>query len=571
MTQIDPEPAQFRQNTAPSRILDILDAILPASLRHVDIEERSRARILVGFALIFCGVSLAAITVQVLRGTPLGVAYGILVGVTHSAILIGIRAGITIPAMSQIFIGTVFTLSVGVMIGSAAEAGTAVLVASLIPLMSILVTGPRAAPGWTLATLGGVAATAVYASSTDDYRFSGAVLSWNHVRFPIIAATVLAVHAATMILERARALAVQEAHHSRDQLDKQAARYRSIVESLGDVLMDFGDKGFCEYIGPNCEEVLGRPESDFLGIGYLSLVHPDDLEDLIELYRFSAAHPGATRALPLRIRRKRDDWLHLQLCSRCYFDESGKLRFTAILRDTSSLRLAEMTTRHRDRLESAGTLSAGIAHQINNPIGSILTGSQFALISLEDNDLENVKQTLKDNIEQATRCGTIVRSLLHFSARETPTTGRENLVEIVRRSREFAISYAGETSITIEISGHLEPLWVDVNPIEIEQVLINLLCNAIESQPASKQVDVSLSTFDARARIEIQDDGCGISEADRAQIFDPFYTTRIREGGSGLGLSVAHGIVRDHGGSMDVESRTGHGTRFGVELPLASL
>jgi PAS domain S-box-containing protein len=334
--------------------------------------------------------------------------------------------------------------------------------------------------------------------------------------------------------------------------------------------MDFDDQENCVFVSSNCIEVVGRPEKSFLKSEYLTLLHPDDLEPLRELYRFSRTHLGATRVLPVRVLHQNGEWLHVQSSSRCYFTDAGNIHLLTILRDTTDLRIAEMTNRHNDRLKAAGTLSAGIAHQINNPIGSILTASQYAQIALEGGDLIAVKQALNDNIEQATRCGKIVRSLLHFASRESPKTGRENLLEVVRRSRKFTLSYAGENLVDIAISGHREPIWVDISAIEIEQVIINLLRNAIESKPASKRVELIVSVIDSSARIEVRDDGRGIAESDRLQIFDPFYTTRIRDGGSGLGLSLSHGIIRDHGGRMEVMSDEGKGTSISIELPLAN-
>ena len=104
--------------------------------------------------------------------------------------------------------------------------------------------------------------------------------------------------------------------------------------------------------------------------------------------------------------------------------------------------------------------------------------------------------------------------------------------------------------------------------IEIEQVLVNLTRNSIESRPVSQRVEIVVSRIGDVARVEVRDDGCGIAESDRAQVVDPFFTTRMNEGGSGLGLSVVHGIVRDHGGVIELESAEGKGTCGRMELPL---
>ena len=132
-------------------------------------------------------------------------------------------------------------------------------------------------------------------------------------------------------------------------------------------------------------------------------------------------------------------------------------------------------------------------------------------------------------------------------------------------------SRMGERSIQIDVSGEAGPLWVDVNAIEIEQVLVNLIRNAIEAKPVSRSVQIEVSNPGKFARIEVRDDGCGISDADRERVFDPFFTTRIHEGGSGLGLSLAMGIVREHEGTMSLDSDLGKGTLVRVEVPLATI
>jgi signal transduction histidine kinase len=116
-----------------------------------------------------------------------------------------------------------------------------------------------------------------------------------------------------------------------------------------------------------------------------------------------------------------------------------------------------------------------------------------------------------------------------------------------------------------------EKIFVEMSPIEIEQVVVNVVQNAIESQPRGATVEISLSTIDERALIEVTDDGRGIPEENLDRIFDPFFTARTREGGTGLGLSVAHGIVSDHGGEIVIQSEPDKGTRVQIYLPLESV
>ena len=257
-----------------------------------------------------------------------------------------------------------------------------------------------------------------------------------------------------------------------------------------------------------------------------------------------------------------------QVTARSFKTQLGKTHCVTIFRDVSELRRAELTVRHAERLSSAGTLAAGVAHQINNPVGSIRLASELALRCAKEGDWRTVETLLEENVDQATRCCEIIKSLLQFAAHESTIKVTQDLVEIIERARHFTISYARERGIEIDIVGDRGPLWVNVCAIEIEQVLVNLTRNAIESRPVSQRVEIVVSRIGDVARVEVRDDGCGIAESDRAQVFDPFFTTRMNEGGSGLGLSVVHGIVRDHGGVIELESAEGKGTCGRMELPL---
>jgi hypothetical protein len=134
---------------------------------------------------------MAIIVIQAVRGTPTGVALGLVIGISQAAILIAARAGFPLRWMGQILIGSLYLFSIGVVIASGANATTAVLVASLLPMIATLVAGPKQAVGWTLATLAGVGAAACYASTTNEFIFSGAILASDQARFPVLASSFL--------------------------------------------------------------------------------------------------------------------------------------------------------------------------------------------------------------------------------------------------------------------------------------------------------------------------------------------------------------------------------------------
>ena len=224
--------------------------------------------------------------------------------------------------------------------------------------------------------------------------------------------------------------------------------------------------------------------------------------------------------------------------------------------------------RRGERLASTGTLAAGLAHQLNNPLGAILNASEFGLLSLDEGDLDAVRKALRDDVQQARRCGLLVHELLRFARQEPLEKRREELVGLVHRAVDLSDSYALTAGCQIRIDVEEAALPVEMAAVEMEQVIVNLLRNSIEAR--SQRIRVLVSKSKNRARVEVRDDGRGIDPEDIGRVFDPFFSTRDDEGGTGLGLSVAHGIVEQHGGRSGVERLDGRGTLVWFELPLAS-
>lgn len=227
--------------------------------------------------------------------------------------------------------------------------------------------------------------------------------------------------------------------------------------------------------------------------------------------------------------------------------------------------------RQADRLVAVGTLAAGVAHQINNPVGSILNSAEYALMCEEDVDAKAIwKRALEVNAAEARRCAEIVRSMLQFAREEPVAKQVEDVNQIVRRSCRATEHYARQCGARVDVVLSQDPLMVEVSPIEIEQVFVNLLRNAMESRESGVVVEVRSQRKAGLARVGVTDNGHGIDPDHANRIFDPFFSTRIQSGGTGLGLSVAHGIVSDHGGEIRVSSECGKGTAIVVELPICS-
>ena len=222
------------------------------------------------------------------------------------------------------------------------------------------------------------------------------------------------------------------------------------------------------------------------------------------------------------------------------------------------------------KLAAVGEMAAGIAHELNNPLTSVTGFAELALEGMPEGsethtDLEMV-------LREALRARDVVRRLLDFARQSESTRSRaslNNVIEdVVALSRHLIHTSAVELSLDLEE----ELPWTSVDVNQMKQVLLNLVHNALQAMPDGGEMEIKTKTASRHHRdwviVSVRDTGVGIPQLEQARIFEPFYTTKGNQGGTGLGLSVTYGIVTDHGGQIDVESQPGAGSKFTVWLPL---
>jgi two-component system, NtrC family, sensor kinase len=220
-----------------------------------------------------------------------------------------------------------------------------------------------------------------------------------------------------------------------------------------------------------------------------------------------------------------------------------------------------------DKLSSIGLLAAGVAHEVNTPLAVISTYAQLLAKQISGDEQ---KSKLLDKIAKQTfRASEIVNSLLSFS-RVAPTEFVEVDVNRVIQDTLGLVEHQLQKS-AIQVTLNLEPALPPVkgNAGKLQQVFLNLLLNARDAMESGGTLAIASRSEDGFARIDVTDSGLGISPEHLARIYDPFFTTKGARKGTGLGLAVTYGIVREHGGNIEVDSRPGAGSRFQVELPLA--
>jgi signal transduction histidine kinase len=221
------------------------------------------------------------------------------------------------------------------------------------------------------------------------------------------------------------------------------------------------------------------------------------------------------------------------------------------------------------KLAAVGEMAAGIAHELNNPLTSV-TG--FAELALDDTPPDSeTRKDLEIVMREAARARDVVRRLLDFARQSESTRARASLNDVVEDVVALSrhLIHTNGVKLKLELEENLPWILVDVN--QMKQVLLNLIHNALQAMPTGGELTISTESVLRGGRdwirVSVHDTGIGIPRPDQARIFEPFYTTKGDQGGTGLGLSVTYGIVTDHAGQIDVESKPGAGSKFSVWLP----
>ena len=258
-------------------------------------------------------------------------------------------------------------------------------------------------------------------------------------------------------------------------------------------------------------------------------------------------------------------------------EAGGRKLYTVILRDISLRKQLEEQLRQTERLAELGTLASGMAHEIGTPMNVILGRAEFLQRKTKDPDTAKGLQTIIDQVERITR---IMNQLLTFARRRPierrPTNLNKVVVDTLEMVRERFKRHR------IELKTDLAPTLplVEADPDQIGQVILNLAINALHAignegalhigTSVAAVLDGSGGAATDMVELSVSDSGHGIAPEDLDKIFNPFFTTKEVGKGTGLGLTVVHGIVQEHGGQIKVESETQKGTTFRILLPIAA-
>ncbi len=370
------------------------------------------------------------------------------------------------------------------------------------------------------------------------------------------------------------AVDIDDVKNTAEALASEIDTTRAFFEGVAEGIVIVNERGDIVRVNAKAEEMFGYGHQELVGRP-LEMLLPE---------RFRTDHGGhraryfeAPRSRPMELgldlfgRRSDGREFPLEISLSWIRTTTGPLAM-ALVTDISERRRLEQAVRHQERLTALATLSAGIAHELNNPIGIILGRIELMLQDATSRPLpDEVTDDLHVLHRNTHRVSRIARGLLSF-ARHSPGAPRlVNVNAVIEETLLLASRQLGKDGVhlIVALDETLGPIWGDGNALE--QVLMNLLLNARDAMPHGGQLRIETGPDPDRAgwlRLTVADTGGGIRSDDLEDIWKPFYTTKTS--GTGLGLSVSHRIIREHGGLMDVRSEVGRGTTFVIRLPLQS-
>jgi len=349
------------------------------------------------------------------------------------------------------------------------------------------------------------------------------------------------------------------------------------------------------FFGPNYFRISGY-ESDEFPHAYeewKKRVHPDDIDLVVEKVQEFLAGDSSIFSVEFRFKKKDGSWMWL-LGQGMIFDrdkDGAPVRFTGTHTDISERKQAQQEREQlrnqliqAQKMESLGTLAGGIAHDFNNILAAVLGYTELVIDDLPGNSVH--KASLQAVIGAANRARDLTRQILMFSRKDPKTKEAVRIGFVVKEAIDL-LQQTIPSSVRLKVEISQTAIYVSADPTELHQIVINLCTNAyhalnneegevfiglepqdVNGEMAARYPSLSEGRF---AVITIRDDGSGMDQETLARIFEPFYTTKEPGKGTGMGLSVVHGIVQSYGGTIGVESTPGKGTTFKIFLPTTDI
>lgn len=368
------------------------------------------------------------------------------------------------------------------------------------------------------------------------------------------------------------------------ELQRRDEHFRSLIENSSDLITVINREGFIRYQSPSAERVLGYRPADLIDRSAFEFVHPEDLTRARAAHQRAWRDPAARAPVEYRFRHRDGSWRVLQSIGRRMAPvEKGEGLIVVNSRDVTIQKQLETQLRQAQKMEIVGRLAGGVAHDFNNLL--LVISGHRELLEQAFSHAEDLRESLAEIGRAVERAAALNRQLLAFSRRQVLEPKVLDLNGVVTAAGKMLRRLIGEdVKLITNLQPGLDPVRAD--PGQLDQVILNLALNARDAMPQGgilqlETYELELDRLPANCirgeadvpsggryvLLAVTDTGTGMTPEVQARIFEPFFTTKAEGQGTGLGLSVVHGIIQQSGGHLEVVSQPGCGTTFRVYLP----
>jgi PAS domain S-box-containing protein len=355
-----------------------------------------------------------------------------------------------------------------------------------------------------------------------------------------------------------------------DQLEATKLRYSDIIEHSAEAIISLDNKGVISSWNRGAEKMLGWNRDEMIGSPIKKIV-PSELIEQDELEEISSImeSQGYVQNYETERLTKSGEKKLVNLTESYVRNENNEVvGHSQILRDLTDIKMRQEQIQQSERLATVGHMAAEVAHEVGNPLTAISSLIQVCQRKTDDEFIQDQLKKVRDHIQ---RINKIVRDLVDFSRPSNKKTEHAQVNEIIQSAVGLLKHDARcrDVSFELNLSDNLPA--ISCVPDQIHQVLVNLLLNAVDAMEGvgDPKVTISTESHDGNIKIKVSDVGKGIKEEYKSRIFEPFFTTKEVGSGTGLGLSVSHGIITQMNGSIWVDSEEDKGTTFTIKLPIS--
>ena len=377
----------------------------------------------------------------------------------------------------------------------------------------------------------------------------------------VLAASATATSAA-VILQQYKAV--------RQELNRTQLLSRNVINSLTGGVITFDLSGTSTLVNRACAKLMGISEADAIEVSDLL----NKRQELGRLVGQALSSESYVQDFDIPEDSSAEIQVPLRISTFPLVDTSGKRSgIITLIKDISEVAWLERELRTAEKLTSLGTLSAGIAHEIKNPLSAIDLNLRLLETEMPPADSRTgTGEYFRILREEIGRLNAIVDNVLRFSRPSSFASGTVDIADILRRTVDLLAHTCKDRGISIDLALNAASCIVVGDSSSLQQAFLNILLNAIQAMEQPGRVTLSTSVLEDSAgrwcELVVLDSGCGINDEHMDRIFDPFFTNK--PGGTGLGLSIVHRIITDHKGTIHVASTPGRGTRVVLRLPMAT-